>query len=50
MKADTSSIINDGLHNKLAMLYDNLEGMTDMLQTNFDQFNQALQKHHNDII
>ena len=50
MKADTSSIINDALHKKLAMLYDNLEGMTDMLQTNFDQFNQILQKHHDDII
>jgi hypothetical protein len=42
MKADTSTTVNEALRKELAGLYDNFEGMTEMLQSNFDKFNQAL--------
>jgi hypothetical protein len=36
MKADTSTTINEALRKELSTLYDNFEGMTEMLQSNFD--------------
>lgn len=50
MKADNQNIINNALQQNLAALYENLEKMSDLLETNFYQLNEALQKHHDIII
>ena len=50
MKTDNQNIIDNALQKNLDSLYEKLDKMSDLLETNFDQFNQTLQKHHDNTI
>ena len=50
MKPEIASIFGEALQQEVSTLLENLGGMTDIIEANFSQIKDILEKHKNDVI
>ena len=50
MKAEKEDILKNEMNAGLSEIFNHIEGMSEILQVNFDKFTQALQERQDEII